>query len=151
MAMLRNRGELGLVYIEEEKETWVSLKKCFPKTHSEEFISVLNNEGEEILFIEAIDKLEEKDRQAVKEYLEKSNYQMEIIKIIFVQDEYGFRHWEVETTSGKRVFQTALSSWPIVFGNGSILIEDLNKDRYWISNRLNLDTKSDRILSTYVD
>lgn len=128
----------------------VTVKQCFPKSHPTKYLSVQNKEGKEVLLIEDIDSLEEKSRKEILKFLGFKNFKMKILQINSIEDEFGLRRWDVETSQGPREFQVELTKWPMVYSDGTVLIEDISGDIYLLNTNESLDKKTKDLISDYI-
>ncbi len=141
----------GLIYIDGELEKSVSVKRSFPNSHPDKYFSILNDENQELMFIESLERLNEGNRKILNKYFSRLDFKLKVTKVFKVKDEFGLRNWEVETSSGKRKFQSALDSWPIRVDENEFVLEDLNGDKYWIDLKYEFDEESRKQLSFYLD
>lgn len=109
----------------------VELKCCFPDSHPDMYFSVMDEKKKEVTLIESLKELDELNQKILAEYLETKNFVLEIIGIYDIREEFGVRHFEVQTKSGKRSFQTELDIWPEQKG-AYTLINDIYGDQYQI-------------------
>ncbi len=130
---------------------WVTAKASFPWTHPEEFISLVNEEAEELLMVESLEDHVLEVRKALKRSLAEAGFCFEILKITGVEERLDLREWQVETQSGPRVFHTKVSHWPTVLDNGQVFVRDLHGDIYRIIDPESLDSKSQERLSALAD
>jgi len=141
----------GLVHILDGKETSVGIKRSFPNTHLRKYFSILDDQGKELAFIEKLDDLSESNKSSIEQYFSKLDFKLKILKVFNVLDEFGLRNWEVQTSSGKRSFQSALDNWPQKMNEHEFVIEDLNGDKYWVDLSFNFDAYSRAQLSFFLD
>lgn len=128
----------------------IQVKKCFPWTHPLEFLSLRDVEDNEVFLVENLTQLDPSSRVNLAKYLEKSDYIHEIIKVSNVVEDIELRDYKVATKGGECSIQTRLDEWPKVQGDGSVIIQDLNGDLFWISSPGSLDDKSKELLATYI-
>jgi hypothetical protein len=132
------------------KETEVFIKKCFPWSGPNRFLSLRDKDDNEICLIESFEDLDPETGAIIKRYLEIVEFVMEITHIRQIEEDLELRRYEVQTVQGDRTFQTELEAWPEVRTDGSILIKDVGGDLFRIKAVSNLDSKSQKILQTYV-
>jgi len=144
---LKDNFELYLENEQYEEKVW--LKQCFPKTMPMSYLSVLNQDDKEVLLINKLTDINIDSQNVISKYLKFKNYKIEIIDIMKISEEYGVRQWEVLSSKGNRVFQTAIQDWPKV--NGSLVtIEDINNDVYFI-DQSKINPESLLKLKIYID
>lgn len=134
----------------DEKEVEVEVKRCFPRSYSEKFLSLRNKDDEEMLLIEDMSKLESHSKEALEKILSIIDFKLNITEILAIEEEVELRNYQVMTTSGFRKIQTRLDDWPDVLANGKILIKDLSGDCYLINHWSELNKNSQKLLATYV-
>lgn len=139
--------DMSLYTLINEQWTRVDLKPCFPVSNSDKFFSVRDKDGKEIKLIKSLEDINELSRNTIKEYLRFKTFKFEITGIHLIEEDFGVRHFEVETKEGSRNFQTELDKWPNRLSDGSILIEDIYGDQYRV---LNLDFGI-KLLSDYIN
>lgn len=118
----------------------VNLKACFPYLKPKEYISVLDEEGVEIAFIESIKHLDTESKLVVDKHLRFLLAGFNITKIIDITDEYGIRVWRVDTDKGARCFQTEIAARPFLMDNDLYRLQDLDGDLYFL-NRFGIISK----------
>lgn len=129
----------------------VDLYQAFPFSLENKYISVRDEEGEEIGIIKDLDELPQQSREAVEQELAWRYYAPQITKIIDIKDEFGHRYWDVETNHGYRKFVTRGRDEGIYqITESRILIIDMTGNRFEIANYYQLDAKSLRLLEPFI-
>jgi hypothetical protein len=118
----------------------VKLKACFPYIRPKEYISVLDEQGKEIAFINSIKNLDGESKSVVDTHLRFLLSGFHITNIIDIVDEYGIRVWRVDTDKGARCFQTEISARPVLMDNDLYRLQDLDGDLYFL-NRFGIISK----------
>jgi hypothetical protein len=144
-------NQLFLVHIDDGISTSVKVVKCFPLTHKTKYLSLVDKEGKEIAFIDDMNELSTDNYRVLNEYLDKLDFQYEITDITNIQEDFGLRHWEVNTQAGETKFQTSLIAWPKFISKNKVLIQDLNGDKFFIPDVTELDSKSYEVLKFYIE
>lgn len=111
----------------------VSVVAAFPKTKPKNYLSLLNEKGEEMGFIEDLSALEASESKILEKYLEFKHFQFQILGFYRVEDDFGVRNFEVKTRQGDRKFQTELDFWPKL-KNGKIEFTDIFGDRFYFTS-----------------
>ena len=143
--------ENGLLYFSKDnKEIQIHVKKCFPWSHPKEFLSLRDNDDNEVFMVERLEDVDAKIQTILHNYMDLVDFILEIIKIHEIKEDIELRQYFVSTKQGRRTFQTKLEDWPEVMEDGSVLIEDLAGDLFKVRSYESLDEKSKKILSTYV-
>lgn len=133
-----------------EDEYEIQVKKCFPWTHPLEYLSLRDVEDNEVFLVENLTQLDADSRKNLAQYLKKSDYIHEIVKVVEVIEDVELRNYQITTQGGDRSIQTRLDDWPNVQEDGAVIIQDLNGDLFRISSPNKLDQKSKELLSTYI-
>jgi len=129
----------------------VTASLCFPWMKKNEFISIRDEQGEEVYLIRALSLLDSTSNQAVAESLIAETFMMKIIKVEEIKAEFEIRSWTVVTEQGPYKFQTQIDYWPQVLNKSFILIRDVTGNIFYIDNPLTLDDKSQHLLWPYLD
>jgi len=131
-------------------EIEVNIKQCFPWSAPGRFLSLRDEKDCEVYLIKNLNDLSELNRSAIKHHIYASKFVLEIYEIYKITDDVELRRFEVRTQQGPRVFQTKLDDWPEVKKDGRIFVRDIAGDLYLISNFNSLNSKSKKLLSTFV-
>ena len=141
----------GLIYIDSDKmEKEAILQPCFPWSNKNNYYSIKDMEGEELMLIDDLGEFSEESKKAIGFALVESGFCFNICEVLSVNDEFELRMWEVNTDSGVRKFQTKLTDWPISVPSGGLLIQDLFGDQYYIKDTDSLDEKSKKLLWSFL-
>lgn len=138
--------DMKLQFAKNGEWVFVTVRPCFPESQQNAFFSVRDSEGEEVAFFKNLEGLEEASRNDVRKYLELTNFKFEITGVYKIEEDFGLRHFEVETTVGKRFFQMGLDEWPII-RNGVVTLSDLSGEKYIVTKDLKF---GDDILNAYI-
>jgi hypothetical protein len=120
----------------------VKLCRCFPWSHPDRFLSLRDEDGTELLFLQSPDELDPASRALLITELQQGGTLFEIESIESLSKEIELRCWEVTTRQGPRSFQTELDEWPRDLPDGRLLVEDLFGDLYVIPPIDQLDPAS---------
>lgn len=142
-------GELMVIRDGERKRA--HLKLCFPWTSPRRYLSLRDDDQNEIRLIQDIGDLDEQSRKALEEALVRARFVFEVTAIISVRTEFELRQWIVKTKQGDRRFQTKLDHWPRPLATGGFLIRDIASDLYFIADPEAMDARSQKILWAFVD
>ncbi len=142
----------GFLYIKTgEKDQRAHLTRQFPFELLWEFISVLNDEQEEIGIIRALDRFEGEMFALLETELRRRYYNPVIRSILQVKERYGFSNWKVTTDEGEVSFTLHDTFRSIVrAGEGRLILLDVNGNRFEIPNAEALDRKSYKKIELYL-
>jgi hypothetical protein len=125
--------------------------RSFPLTAPTQFISITNQEGEDLGLIEDVEKLDRASRQVLEEELAKRYFIPRIHRVLSLKNRFGVLSWEVETDRGVRTFEIRerddIRRLP---GTHRILLRDVDGNRYEIPDTTQLDAASQALLETVV-
>ena len=129
----------------------VQICSCFPWSDPLRFLSVRDDKGNELAFIEDVESLAPEVRGLVKSDLNSRNFIPRIIHIDSIRQDKELFLWKVMTSSGFRAFLTKRHDSPRTLQNGKVLIKDVANDLYLIDDPKKLGAKSYKLLWMYLD
>jgi len=132
-------------------ETPIRVACCFPWSHREEFISLRDDKGRELRFIENLAQLDDHERQLIEAELNSGFFVPRITEVKTIERQVELFLWRVETNAGPRNFLTGHDEHPRTLPNGRILIKDVSNDLYIIEDPKTLNAKSCKLLWSYLD
>lgn len=125
--------------------------RSFPLTAPTKFISITNQDGEDLGLIEDMEKLDRASREILEEELEKRYFIPHIRRVLSLKNRFGVLSWEVETDRGVRAFEIRerddIRRLP---GTNRILLRDVDGNHYEIPDVTQLDAASQMLLETVV-
>jgi hypothetical protein len=125
----------------------VSLYRAFPFSHSDNYISVMDKDNNEIGMIEDMRGFTEKTIKLFEEELERRYFLPSISKIKSIKEEFGYSYWDVVTDLGEKRFTIRRDNSSFVnIKDNRILIIDVDGNRYEISDYTKLDMKSYKLI-----
>jgi len=80
------------------------VRRCFPLSHPETYVSILQTDGKEVGIIKEPEKLDEQSGRLVTEELDKLYFTPAISKILSLKQEASMWKWEVQTQRGDAQF-----------------------------------------------
>ena len=149
--MLEYRGDGTLCVIGGKNTIPVTVRPCFPWSESQRWISLRNDEHEEVALVKDPAELDAGSRSALEQALAEAGFLLEMTRVLEVEEEVEIRHWRVLTRQGPRTFQTRLDDWPRSLPDGGFLIRDVAGDLYHIAAPKQLDKRSRELLWAFVD
>ena len=146
------RDSAGTVWLDRNgTSTRVHLHLCFPWTEPQRFLSLRDEDKNELALIKDPDELDADSRAALEKLTEESRFVFPITGIESADPDFELRVWKVRTQGGPRQFQTKLDDWPRPLPDGSLLLRDISGDLYHGKDPDALDPKSRRILWAFMD
>lgn len=125
--------------------------RCFPWSEPARFVSLRDEEGDEVALIVDPDELSPPSREALTQALADVGFLFEITRVVSLEEEVEIRTWTVQTRQGVRRFQTARDSWPRRLPAGDYLLRDVSGDLYRIVDPEALDPKSQHHLWAFIE
>lgn len=129
----------------------VHVRRCFPWSQADQFISLRDNEGDEFALVADPHDLSPASRQVLETALAEAGFVFDVTAVEEIEEEVELRHWRVRTQQGPRTFQTRLDDWPRRLPDGSLLIRDVSGDFHRVADPERLDRKSRALLWAFVD
>ena len=146
------RIQNGLLFaIVDGEPVSVRLRQCFPWSEPHRFLSLRDEDDEEVALIEDPATLAPESRHAIEQALAEAGFVLEVTRVLSVEEEVEIRQWKVETRHGPRSFQTHLDDWPRALPNGGLLIRDVAGDLYLLAAPGEMDKRSKELLWAFVD
>ncbi len=128
-----------------------SVQRCFPWSEPQRFISLRDDEGEELVLVDHLENLDDRSRHAVEEALAEAGFVFEVRSIHAIETEFEIRDWHVNSDQGELRFQTRLDEWPRETRDGSLLLRDVAGNLIRFPQPDTLDRKSADLLWSYLD
>jgi hypothetical protein len=148
---LSNAGDGRLLVIMGDEAVAVRLRQCFPWSEPHRFLSLRDEDDEEIALVEDPAQLAPSSRQALEHALTDAGFVLEVVRVLSIEEEVEIRQWHVVTAQGERFFQTHLDDWPRVLPKGGLLIRDVAGDLYLLADPTSMDARSRTLLWAFVD
>ena len=135
----------------EEKEQRVFLCRQFPFELLWEFISVLDEDQNEIGIIRRLSDFEDEAKELIETELKRRYYTPTIQRIVSVKERYGFSYWKVITETGEVGFTLHDTYRSIIrAGENRLFLFDVDGNRFEIPDTLALDRKSHKKIELYL-
>jgi hypothetical protein len=134
-----------------ERAAPVKLRRCFPWTFPERYISLQTEQNEELALVSDPKELDAASQAALSQALSEAGFVFVITRVYSVEEDFELRCFKVETPQGPRAFQTALDAWPRETPDGGLLIEDVAGDIFRIEDAESLDSRSRELVWELVD
>lgn len=136
---INENGELWL----NQDNQWVAVvaRRCFPWSGPEDFISIQDLKGQELVYFESLTEVSSESAEAIKKSLKETTFHFDVVGVHKVEDDFELRHWEVSTQKGVRKFQTKLNQFPEETATGGLLVRDVYGDVYHIKSPDSLPEK----------
>ena len=151
--ILRGGADGRLLVVTETGAVPVRLRQCFPWSEPRRHLSLRDDRDREVALVDDPARLDPASRAALEAAVAVAGFVLEVTRVLDVEEEVEIRQWTVETTSGRRTFQTHLDDWPRVLPEtgGAIVIRDVAGDLYRLPPSGQLDRRSRELLWAFVD
>lgn len=125
----------------------MELRRMFPVSGKDKYITVIDGEGNEQAIIRDINNLDTISREAVNSCLEEYYMMPRILKFTEMSEKFSIWIWSAETDKGPVKFEirSHITAVKPLFDN-RVLIKDANDNRYEIPDYTKLDKKSLKML-----
>lgn len=137
---------------EEKRYDRVYLHRAFPHELLWEYISVSDGENKEIGLIYNIEDFDGEIAALLKTELERKYYCPTIKEISNLKERYGFSYWKAVAEDGRKLSFTMQDTFRNIVhtGEDSLLLIDVDGNRYAIESVSELDRKSYRKIELYL-
>ena len=134
-----------------ERDERAFLCRQFPFELQWEFISVMDEDGDEIGIVRDVALFGEDARALLETELRRRYYSPVIDRIISIKERYGFSYWRVHTAEGEVSFTLQDTYRSIVrAGEARVILMDVNGNRFEIPDVKALDRKSYKRIEVYL-
>ena len=129
----------------------VFFHRCFPFETPDEYISVLNKDGREYAMIRNLSEMPDEAQEIIRAELDRKYLCPTVTKIKSLKEKLGYSFWEVETDKGDMSFSMHDTYRNIArVGDGMLIINDVDGNRYRIDDVAALDRKSFKKIELYL-
>lgn len=135
-------GRLQLEVGFEERYGPVKAVRCLPLTQPDRYISLQDDEGEEIAIIADLAQLDRESREAIEEELRLYYLKAQITTISKVENRNGIHTWEVMTNLGPKTVHIRDRQHIRSLPGGRTVLTDIHEAKYEIPPVDELDEKS---------
>lgn len=145
-----SRGHLVLIDAHGERYPDAAPVRAFPLSDPLHAISICDQDGREIVYIDSLDELEPATRAIVEESLAKREFVPVILKILTMPPRTEPSLWQVETDRGVTSFEVESEDSIYRREPRQVSIVDVRGIRYLIPDTKKLDQKSQRVLERFL-
>jgi ATP-binding cassette, subfamily B, bacterial len=124
-------------------------RRCFPLTHPEGFVSLLDPRGRDRVCIEDVTALDPESRQALIAALGQSEFLPKVVRILRISNQGTSTRWQVVTDRGEQTFIVDQEDNIRRLDDGRHIITDAVGMRYLVPESDKLDSHSRRCLGRY--
>ena len=129
----------------------VRVRRTFPFSLADKYVSILDNDQNEIGLIENVGDFPEEDAELIREELDRVYFCPEILKINSVRERLGYAYFGVICDTGEREIPLRDVYRSIIrVSDDRIVIIDVDGNRYGIKSLKALDKNSMKKLELYL-
>lgn len=143
-------GQLGLTTADGIHHTGVVPVRAFPIAAPNEGLSLVDGDGREVAWVEALDKLPPPLRELITEELRSREFTPVIRRIVSVSTFSTPSIWQVETDRGVTSFVLKGEEDIRRLTDGALWIADSHGIQFIVRNRGALDRRSRRLLERFL-
>lgn len=143
-------GRLILVEVDGQRFIGVDPIRAFPWTSPNQGISICDDTGKEIAWIDDLAALPPHLRSTIEQELASREFVPVILQILKISSDSAPSDWEVRTDRGITSFTLDSDEQIRKLGKNRVLITDEMESRYQIHDTTALDATSRRLLERYL-
>jgi hypothetical protein len=143
-------GGLKFLRKGEEAVDKVRIRRAFPWSKPDEFISIRNGEGKELLLLETLAGLPPHVRDVIDRHLADSIFIPTITRVDKIDVTFGFQQWHVQTDRGPAEFRVQEREDIRFLPDGRYSIRDADGNIYAMLPRQEMDEHSRRALGPLI-
>src|SRR3954447_10676549 len=136
------QGKLTLKAGGQAEKADVRVRRAFPWSKPDQWISVRNGEGKELILIDDLTGLEPSTRQIVSDYLTQTVLIQKIGRIDSIDVRFGYQQWSVQTDRGHAEFRVQEREDIRFLPDGRYSIRDADGNVYEMRSMAQLDEHS---------
>ena len=144
------RRRLVLVNADGQHHAGVQPVRCFPISCAEQWISICDADGHELLCVQDPAALPAEVRDMLEDELARHEFVPIVERIVNISDDTEYAEWEVETDRGPTTFRIDSDDAVRRLEGQRVMIVDACGTRYLITNAGALDRASHWLLDRYM-
>lgn len=136
------KGQLELRRVGQEDVVDVRVRRAFPWSHPELFISVRAKDGKEVLMVDDLSALPAKQAAAIKSALSTHTLIPKVRRILSLERAFDHQDWQVETDRGTVSFRVQEREDVRFLDDGRFVVKDADGNLYELPPLETLDPRS---------
>jgi hypothetical protein len=128
----------------------VRIRRAFPWTNADAFVSVRDAEGKELLLLESLEPLDPGRRKTVEDWLDGASFIPRIVAVDEVDLRFGYQQWKVRTDRGPAEFRVQEREDIRFLPDGRFRIKDADGTVYEMVSLSQLDEASRRAVEALI-
>lgn len=127
----------------------VRVARCFPWSMPDRYISIRNDQGDELFLFQSLDQAEPQTRRLIEEELELLQFVPQITTVESVDDQFEVMSWKVQTDRGPVELQVKHAEDIRQLDEKRVLIRDHAGGLFEVRDITKLDPRSRRFIEDY--
>ena len=128
----------------------VRLRRAFPWSQADGFVSVRDAEGKELMLIESLEPLDPGRRKIIDDWLDGASFVPRIVAVDEVDVRFGYQQWKVRTDRGPVEFRVQEREDIRFLPDGRFRIKDADGTVYEMVSLSQLDEPSRRAVEALI-
>jgi hypothetical protein len=124
----------------------VRLRRAFPWSGPDRFISIRSSEGKELLMIDDLSAVEAPLRATIGRWLASNRFIPRIERILSLDSRFGYQQWKVQTDRGEIEFRVQEREDVQFLPDGRFRVKDADGNVYELPKLDELDESSRKVL-----
>ena len=143
-------GRLVLHRPGQEDKADVRVRRSFPWSCPDQFISIRDSEGRELLLIEDLSSLDPARRKTVQDWVNATSFVPRITRVDDLDARFGYQEWRVQTDRGPVAFRVQEREDIRFLPDGRFRLKDVDGNVYELPSPADLDEHSRRAISALI-
>lgn len=144
------RGRLTLKRPGQDDVEDVRIRRAFPWSHPNRYISIRDSQGRELLLIEDLAELEDSARRMIDRTLGETVFVPRVTRVDAVDLRFGYQQWKVQTDRGPIEFRVQEREDIRFLADGRFSLKDADGNVYEMPRLEDLDDHSRRAVEALV-
>lgn len=140
------KGQLVLHRPGQEDIAEVRIRRAFPWSDPDKYVSIRNKEGKEVLLVDDLNSVKPDVREKLRVALAGTTLIPRISRIADLDRQFGHQDWTVETDRGPRSFRVQEREDVRFLPDGRLTVKDADGNIYEMPPYDNLDLRSRQLL-----
>lgn len=128
----------------------VRLRRAFPWSKADAFVSVRDADGKELILIESLEPLDPGRRKTIETWLDGASFVPRILAVDVVDLRFGYQQWKVRTDRGPAEFRVQEREDIRFLPDGRFRIKDADGTVYEMVTLSQLDESSRRAVEALI-
>ena len=128
----------------------VRLRRSFPWSKPDEFLSIRNDKGKEVLLVDRLADLSADQRSVVMRWLDANSFIPTITRLHSINNDLGYQEWTVDTDHGRSAFRVQEREDVRFLPGGRFTVKDTDGNVYALPPIDTLDKQSQKVAALIV-